>query len=52
MSVGAIDMDEYNVIKDSNAFSYKYEGLLHSEGEIKDIDGNVIETLETYYIIA
>lgn len=52
ITAGSIDMEEYNVIKDSNAFSYKYEGLLHSEGEIKDIDGNVIETLETYYNIA
>lgn len=52
ITAGSIDMDEYNVIKDSNTFSYKYEGLLHSEGEIKDIDGNVIETLETYYNIA
>lgn len=50
LSRGVIDLDEYRTIKEkSELFKYLYEGLLHEDGEIKDINGEVIETLYSYY---
>ena len=48
----SIDMDEYNLMKDTDVLSYRYVGLLMEVGEIKDINGNVIETIESYLNIA
>lgn len=50
LSRGVMDLDEYRTIKEkSELFNYLYEGLLHEDGEIKDINGEVIETLYSYY---
>lgn len=50
LSRAEIDLNEYMIIKEkSELFNYLYEGLLHEDGEIKDINGEVIETLYSYY---